>query len=190
MSKAVLISIRPKWCELIAKGKKTVEIRKTFPKLETPFRCYIYCTEKRPLLTRGKFPIEIDTVCVRTREAANTWGLDVLNGKVIGEFTCDFIEYLNNLFVGEPDYHMPEYGNACLELKDLENYGKGKRLYGWHISDLVIYDKPKELSEFDKPMCTRESDCGAGCSYFDPDLVICKRETTFKRPPQSWCYVK
>ena len=47
MSKAVLISIRPKWCELIASGKKTIEIRKTRPKIETPFKCYIYCTRPK-----------------------------------------------------------------------------------------------------------------------------------------------
>ena len=46
--KAVLISIQPKWGELIASGKKTVEIRKTKPKLETPFKVYIYCTQNTP----------------------------------------------------------------------------------------------------------------------------------------------
>ena len=45
MSKAVMISIRPKWCEKIASGEKTIEVRKTRPKLETPFKCYIYCTQ-------------------------------------------------------------------------------------------------------------------------------------------------
>ena len=44
MSKAVLISIRPQWCEKIASGEKTIEVRKTRPKLKTPFKCYIYCT--------------------------------------------------------------------------------------------------------------------------------------------------
>ena len=44
MSKAVLLSIRPEWCEKILGGEKTVEIRKTRPKLEPPFKCYIYCT--------------------------------------------------------------------------------------------------------------------------------------------------
>ena len=43
MSKAVLISIRPKWCEKIANGNKTIEVRKTRPKMDTPFKCYIYC---------------------------------------------------------------------------------------------------------------------------------------------------
>lgn len=42
MSKAVLISIRPKWCEKIVSGEKTIEVRKTRPKMETPFKCYIY----------------------------------------------------------------------------------------------------------------------------------------------------
>lgn len=44
MDKSVLISIRPKWCEKITSGEKTIEVRKTRPKLDTPFRCYIYCT--------------------------------------------------------------------------------------------------------------------------------------------------
>ncbi len=42
--KAVLISIAPKWCKLIMDGQKTVEIRKSRPKIDTPFKCYIYCT--------------------------------------------------------------------------------------------------------------------------------------------------
>lgn len=40
---AVLISIRPKWCEKIISGEKTIEVRKTRPKMDTPFKCYIYC---------------------------------------------------------------------------------------------------------------------------------------------------
>ena len=47
--KSVLISIRPKWCALIASGKKTIEVRKTYPKLPTPFKCYIYCTQDKGL---------------------------------------------------------------------------------------------------------------------------------------------
>ena len=42
--KAVLMSIQPKWCELIASGKKTIEIRRNIPKLDAPFKVYIYCT--------------------------------------------------------------------------------------------------------------------------------------------------
>ena len=35
--KAVLMSIKPKWCEKIFSGEKTIEVRKTAPK-ETPFK--------------------------------------------------------------------------------------------------------------------------------------------------------
>ena len=83
MSKAVLISIRPKWVEKIASGEKTIEVRKTKPKLETPFKCYIYCTMDHPYISVscGK----LDKLNYRT----NTVGR--CNGKVIGEFTCDRI---------------------------------------------------------------------------------------------------
>ena len=40
--KSVFLSIQPKWCELIESGRKTIEVRKTKPKIETPFKCYIY----------------------------------------------------------------------------------------------------------------------------------------------------
>ena len=74
MSKAVMLSIRPKWCEKIASGEKTIEVRKTRPKLETPFKCYIYETQgwwKRDGLRAFR-----------------------LGGRVIGEFTCDRIDRL------------------------------------------------------------------------------------------------
>ena len=48
MSRAVLISIRPKWCEKIINGEKAIEVRKTRPNLKTPFKVYIYCTSGRP----------------------------------------------------------------------------------------------------------------------------------------------
>ena len=92
--KAVLISIQPKWCELIASGKKTVEVRKTKPKLETPFKVYIYCTKgdslnylKRPFFDNyQKFWVD-----------NNAFGSNVAraNGKVIGEFVCDEIYTIN-----------------------------------------------------------------------------------------------
>lgn len=44
--KCVMLSIRPKWCEKIASGEKTIEVRKSAPK-EVPFKCYIYCTKAK-----------------------------------------------------------------------------------------------------------------------------------------------
>ena len=67
MRKSVLISIQPKWCELIANGKKTIEVRKTKPKLETPFKCYIYCTRQgRPLVYGSPCPSYVEENLVQT----------------------------------------------------------------------------------------------------------------------------
>lgn len=174
MIDAVMISIRPKWCEKIISGKKTVEVRKNRPKLETPFKCYIYCTMDHPYISVscGK----LDKLNYRT----NTVGR--CNGKVICEFICDHIYGL------APLNHAPDdvEKQACLTREEIVRYLKGVG-YGWHISDLVIYDKPKELSEF-KGLCKVESDCCA-CPYYNYIKMNCDGRT-IKRPPQSWCYVE
>lgn len=170
--KSVLISIQPKWCELIASGKKTVEIRKTKPALEVPFKCYVY-------MTKSKWYKDNNGVYHRG------------NGKVIGEFVCDKVYDIKPHF-DKPDFcnqYLCDWnwgeGTACLSFSEMNDYLKGEKGYGWHISDLVIYDKPKELSEFfyacDKPIGT---DC-AVC--LDHGEHKCK---SIKRPPQSWCYVE
>ena len=82
MSKAVLISIRPKWCELIASGKKTIEVRKTAPKIDTPFKCYIYCTKEG----RG-----VGEIPYRHFYQAPDGPRHFMGGTVIGEFICDRI---------------------------------------------------------------------------------------------------
>ena len=170
MSKAVMLSIRPKWCEKIANGEKTIEVRKTRPKLDTPFKCYIYCT-------LPKYPHEDFIVTDYPRP--QFYG----GGKVIGEFTCDRIDRLApandpyGIYDIDDDYVL----QTCLENGALWDYGHGAPLYGWHISDLRIYDAPKCLFEFwAERLCRREPSvfgCGECC---DCD----------KRAPQSWCYVE
>lgn len=168
--KSVLISTQPRWCKLTASGKKRIEVRKTKPKIEVPFKAYIYCTKGDPVFTQSAFCDEVS------------------NGKVIGEFVCDKIdEYRYGVYDGEFAYHIPtvEGEKTCMEYTEAEEYGNGKPLYFWHISDLVIYDKPMELSEFfyacDKPKGTDCSVC------LDHRENKCKAIT---RPPQSWCYVE
>lgn len=210
MSKAVMISIRPKWCEKIARGEKTIEVRKTRPKLETPFKCYIYCTQARERLInilkdgdenygeiyRGK------PVFIKTDEGSvcDMWGK---RQKVIGEFVCDRIFPIDVYDNGcIKDWNFECMWQACLPYEGIAAYiGREKRGYGWHISELKIYDAPKELSEF-SPMCMYKNDdksCQSrmiACSYqkydYNPDgsinLVECGR--TLERPPQSWCYVE
>lgn len=170
---AVLISIRPEWCELIAKGQKTVEVRKNKPKLETPFKCYIYCT-KGYLTKQDKHGNAYRKYC---------------NGEVIGEFVCDAIERFS---VPYPAYQAEMQKRilheSCCTYQELHKYAGHADLYGWHISDLVIYDKPKQISEFIRS-CNKEYDCFlCDKSGFAPDMHIACFNTLI-RPPQSWCYV-
>ena len=161
--KAVLISIQPKWCELIANGKKTVEVRKTKPKIETPFKVYIYMTAGDAV-----YPVSINGA---PYTCSNVGGKEV-----IGEFVCDAI-FPMSVWYSNPNYRLSrrEYPYTCLTDKEIMDYlGNGVEGYGWHISDLVIYDKPKELGEFEG---LRKTKFG-----YEPIKLT--------RPPQSWCYVE
>ncbi len=175
--KAVLLSIKPKYCELIANGKKTIEVRKTKPKLEPPFKCYIYCTISNNRLIKSDISTTIDYI------AKNS-------GKVIGEFVCDEI-FPMSITYSDPNHRLSqrEFPFTCLTDKEIMDYlGNGKRGYGWHISELKIYETPKELGKFKK--INRE------CWYADlglakRDCPDCKNAGCFvSRPPQSWCYVE
>ena len=90
MGKAVVLSIRQKWCEKIARGEKTIEVRKTRPKLETPFKCYIYCTLGKHLAFMQSHAGNQVCACLDVTAAIPVGGA-IGNGKVIGEFTCDRI---------------------------------------------------------------------------------------------------
>ena len=170
MSKAVLISIRPEWVKKILDGEKTLEVRKNRPNMETPFKVYIYCTA-------GNLSYEVSS------------GLfcNISGGRlVVGEFTCNTVTNLfsnSRFWLNEDDVLQ-----TCLSAAEIRKYADGANgLYGWHISDLVIYDKPKELCEF-KGLCKIEADCGC-CPYYNYTKMDCDGRT-IKRPPQSWCYVE
>ena len=175
--KAVLISIQPKWCKLILIDKKNLEIRKSRPKLETPFKVYIYCTVGSDILAYSEF-------C--GYDMTNFSSDYIANGKVIGEFTCSKISAFDYAEMYEPpdweeslgnQYYITcgDLDNSCLSYEELVGYGKEKKLYGWHISDLKIYEKPKMVSDFSKPY-------GTVVKAFDSPYI--------QRPPQSWCYVE
>lgn len=184
MNKAVLISIQPKWCELIASGKKTVEVRKTKPKLETPFKCYIYATKDNSFAEKTLRGFD---------ENGNAIYYKAHKGKVIGEFVCDNIGYVGWFRTpDDPLWVDMLYGESCLTSRELYEYSKGGNFYEWHISDLVIYDKPKELSEFSHPC---DGNCQE-CQYAlwqtytfisESKIVGCTQKV---KAPQSWCYVE
>lgn len=170
MSKAVLISIRPKWCELIASGQKTIEVRKTAPKIETPFKCYIYCTKEG----RG-----VGEIPYRHFYQSEDGPKHFMGGTVIGEFVCDKIYGII------PDEYGwgEEYGYSehdCLSDAEMAAYLGDHSGFGWHISNLVIYDEPKKLSEF------RRHDPTYDFSVFGE---VC-RTYAIQHPPMSWCYVE
>lgn len=204
---AVLLSVRPKWCELIASGKKTVEIRKTRPKIETPFKCYIYCTKPK-MITKYVFKPEDypeymrpeKPVFCKVPDGSSPYCSVVNgNGKVIGEFVCDVI-FTMSITYSDPTSRiaLKEFPYTCLTDRQIIDYlGNGNQGYGWHISNLVIYDKPKEIRDFCYPTekyCEKEM-CG-GCPKdqvmgLDGDYAFdCEWQRPIKRPPQSWCYVQ
>ena len=152
----VLISIRPEWCDKIISGEKTIEVRKTRPKIDTPFRCYIYETKGK---TNVPWMDEDGHMIFKGQ------------GMVIGQFICDSITRFG---VPYPAYHekldQDIKQQSCLSYMNLHDYAGHRDLYGWHISELNIYDEPKELKQFQIP-------------------------TTFparriRQAPQSWIYVE
>ena len=192
--KSVLISTRPKLVEKICHkigedetGKaiyeKRIEVRKTAPK-EVPFKCYIY-------ETKGQY--------VKFTHGAHTkYGYG--RGKVIGEFICDRIICSQAYFDSQGKNHLTNVSpddikKTCLDEYDLWDYIAGKAVkanqmydgYLWHISDLKIYDKPRELSEFRKP-CDRFLDCCTCRRLVHNEYMSCDNKIT--RPPLSWCYVE
>lgn len=150
MSKAVLISIRPKWGEKIANGEKTIEVRKTRPKLATPFKAYLY-------VTAGNLSYRCPNGMICHCNGGRA---------VIGEFVCNKVDWITRIgFSGSPvpsRYSICSHSNmsvlpindllyaARLTYPKLADYLAGGEGYGWHISDLLIYDQPRELSEFQR----------------------------------------
>ena len=152
MSKAVLISIRPEWCEKIMEGRKTIEVRKTRPKMNPPFKCYIYKCG---------------------------------NGKVIGEFLCDEIISINGAGRIPSDIARP----TCLEPAELHQYLGAAVGYGLHISDLKIYDHPREMSSF-RGACKNDWWCESCAMYSERSGTCRNAGLQITRPPQSWRYVE
>ena len=164
MRKAVLISIRPAWCQKIANGEKTIEVRKNRPKLAPPFKCYIYCTQ-------AKYPHE-DFIETEYQKPQFYGG-----GKIIGEFTCKgFIPFSHGrpcFVTGTPE----EIARmACLTRKEIWEYAPQGNPIGWRITDLVIYDAPHELNSF-RRVCPEDLVKAALCTEKTPGAAGMRRYT-------------
>lgn len=197
--KSIMISIQPQWVEKILNGEKTIEIRKTMPKSELPVKVYIYCTNNKKYtvapfrFVEGWRYKKYDNTTSYANGCTANIGEDI-NGKIVAEFTLKNISYWQPYWTPEVMHICDISEKSCVSTEDLMQYCDNKIIYAWHIDDLKIYDKPKELSEFrkrNKCHYTNYEDgcCFECCTFYD--LGDCNgRYSKIERPPQSWCYVE
>lgn len=140
--KSVLMSVKPKWCALIANGKKTVEIRKTKPKLEPPFKCYIYCTKDSFSIYGGSKCYIGDSLGILKNGAIEaferTSKFRRWNGKVVGEFICDEITEFESEFWDDETYERIQK-----IIKDCESHYE----YGEYEYETVATNEDEECEE-------------------------------------------
>ena len=194
--KAVMMSVQPEWCYKIGTKQKSIEVRKSRPKLDTPFKCYIYCTSGEGLWKDGA----VIWLNHQQKEIRDIKFPELLNGRVIGEFVCDFVHTYfwqqdESPFQDTGAYYLSpsDLRGSCLTHSDFENYGFDgmdfQTLYGWHISDLKIYDEPLEITQFIKP-CPYDEICECCGEYFELEDCCKNAALQIRRPPQSWYYVE
>ena len=180
--KSVLRSVKPYWFYLICEGIKRIEVGKTAPQSdEWDNTVYLYCSKDMRSFSR---------IPEQQREKYKKY-----LGTVGARFVCDKVkEYASYKIY---DLLVPQKIDICkvwdkemtgLTYNELCDYGKGKPLYGWHISDLKIYDTPRDLSEFKKPeeWCHMAVKSDGHLTFFDG--YISGKPLT--RAPQSWQYVE
>ena len=207
--RAIILVCSPEETTKILNGDKSLLIRKLKPNCELPIDVYIYCTkdsEKALVKTFNQGYQE-------TRVYDEIWKENhiKLNGKVVAKFTLNKVEEIKPTDIYETfstnpfDTQIQETcewcKKSCLTFSELDNYLNGNKGYGWHITKLEIFDKPKEISEFHKVdkswgficyncphFCTDDS---AGYSIDSCELGFGNCEKTrLTRAPQSWCYIE
>lgn len=134
------------------------------------------------LNTSDRFKTEYVGNLAAIQKGNGKWVQMEVGGTIIAEFTCDRIYELETRSPGGSYYvkgaDQPTTNDvarqSCLTLRDMHEYLQAAKGYGWHISNLKIYDDPKQLSEFKGLRKTK-------FGYAPVEI---------KRPPQSWCYVE
>lgn len=196
--KAVMLSLRPQWCEKIFNGSKTIEVRKSRPSLDMPFKVYVYQTKHKG----GK--------AIVSEVLNSVYG----GGKVIGEFVCNRITCCQAYYGESGEKHLTNlFGNevkrTCLTEREMFDYivGKGKKEgtgWLWYITEPKLFDKPKELSEFyrslpEKVLENGEYDCRKPWDVLCIDAPeggdYCAEcpyggRVQITRAPQSYCFVE
>ena len=173
--KKIMLSVQPQWLAKILNGEKTVEIRKTAPKLQDveKVEVYCYCTKRKPFvyyMMRRMFSFF-------KRVESDEW--IPKNGKVACKFTLEKVEWVRPRFNGNEWVYWDDIlGGACIDNDELTAYlGYQECGYAWHIDNLVIFDKPMELKQFGTWDAKRWHENG---THWFP----------LNRAPQSWQYVE
>lgn len=206
--KSILISIKPKYVAKILNGKKTIEIRKTMPKCDLPIDVYIYCTKEETL----EYIYDCnDNFGDYISHKGKCWEDEPLNGKVVAKFTLNKVEEIKasgcyedlsfgkgkliESYITKSLDEQSLLEESCLIEEELDEYLDGKDGYAWHISNLEIFDRPKELSEFRhiKPsICGKKDRNGLyqcdKCKYGIKEALECHLKLA--KAPQSFMFIE
>lgn len=173
--KAILMSIKPRFVADILNRNKTIEVRKRFPKDYRGW-VYIYCTKEKPYLYKDYDSETTGDKVFTSTEKPLPNEEQYLGGKVVARFYCDNVEkqYMFGKVVVDTQKTQDFLKKCCLTVEELNKYlgVKTKFMYAIYISQLEIFDEPKELNQFIQSKRK---------SWEEPNV---------KRPPQSWCYVE
>lgn len=190
MNKAILMSIQPKWLVKILNGEKTIEIRKTMPKCKLPVDVYLYCTKSKPYLMVGRNDNKtyLDNGGKKSVYSPNHNYIG--NRKIVAKFTLKHVSTCLNTDYGNEEI----LKDAYLTKQELDDYVGKRKFFAWHIDDLVVFDKPKELSEFygiihyPKGQFLTPDICNYGEGY-EEDEEQCLKSFKVNKAPQSWQYI-
>ena len=197
--KAILISIKPKYVAQILNKQKTIVIRKSYPKCDLPIDVYIYCCYGETLSkgTRENILTPDGKIIINKPPK--------LNGSVVAKFTLNKVEpivksyhnYWGGLYYSQDLTEINLLDKAQISREEIGKYLENSKGYAWHIDNLEIFDKPKELSEFKHP---KPSICGVKdnkglyqcdkCKYGHSEFWHCECRLPLTKAPESWCYVE
>lgn len=171
--KAIMISDHARWCALMMNGYKKIEVRKgtalykATQKLIDEYgyaEFYVYCTKGDYDIVRESSPYSSVPyyTCVKIDKKLSKDLPEYkysCRGKVIFKFRCYKVEEIETEHDRFDEVIWYSTGsmdvgdickNSCLIFDELDDYLDGEKGTAIHISDLEIFDEPKELSEFYK----------------------------------------
>ena len=196
-----MISIKPKWCAKIMNGEKTIEVRKNkalanaIQKLidENGYAdIYVYCTKDKNLIYTDGTDGKGDYVDYKYYDSYKGDENDIGSGRVVFKFRCREVKEISwqiGLHELEQQPFSDFLDKCCLSYFELKDYLNMENGYAIHISDLEIFDEPKELSEFRYATCPKTN-----CEYCKYNKTVegdlyCTRKTLTKAP-QNFCCVE